>query len=107
MSLRLDIDESTAVAAIGVLTHMLSLDLLESEECVEVCELIFIESRPISHAAGHFAINYLFSSDFMDRARQKAVPAGTCKLVVAWHEWGLIPSPSLQARRNLVMVRSS
>lgn len=91
MSLRLDIDESAAVAAIGVLTYMLSLDLLEPEECVEVCELIFIESRPISHAAGHFAINYLFSSDFMDRARQKVVPAGTCKLGVTWdYENGIL-----------------
>lgn len=75
--MKLDVEEPTACAAIGVLTYMLSLDLLESEECVEVCELIFMESRAISHAAGQFAANYLFSSDFMDRARQKSVPAGT------------------------------
>ena len=75
--MRLDIDEHAAVTAINVLTHMLSLDLLDAEECVEVCELVFIESRAISHAAGFFAMNYLFSDDFMERARQKSVPSGT------------------------------
>lgn len=75
--MRLDVEEQAAVTGINVLTHMLTLDLLEAEECIEVCELIFIESRAISHAAGLFAVNYLFSSDFMDRARQKSVPAGT------------------------------
>lgn len=74
--MKLDADEPTAVAAINVLTYMLSLDLLEAEECVEVCELMFMESRAISHAAGQFAVSYLFSSDFMDRARQRPVPAG-------------------------------
>ena len=69
--MKLDVDEPTAVTAIIVLTHMLNLDLLEAEESVEVCELVFIESRAISHAAGQFAVNYLFSADFMDRARQK------------------------------------
>jgi hypothetical protein len=81
--MKLDADEPTAVAAINVLMHMLSLDLLEPEECVEVCELIFMESRAISHTAGQFAVNYLFSDDFMDRARQKPVPAGEEPLVCA------------------------
>jgi len=76
--MRLDVDETAAVTAISVLTSMLLLELLDSEECVEVCELIFLESRSISHAAGQFAVNYLFSSDFMERSRRKAVPAG-------WH----------------------
>ena len=74
--MKLDADEAAAVAAINVLTYMLTLDLLEPEESIEVCELTFIESRAISHAAGQFAVGYLFSSDFMDRARQKSVPAG-------------------------------
>lgn len=74
--MKLDTDEPTAVMALNVLLHMLSQDLLEAEECVEVCELIFIESRAISHAAGQFTVNYLFSTDFMDRARQKSVPTG-------------------------------
>ena len=76
LSMRLDVDELAAVTAINVLTHMLGLDLLDNEECMEVCELIFMEARAISHAAGQFAVNYLFSADFMDRAHQKPVPAG-------------------------------
>lgn len=78
MTMRLDVDEHAAVTAINVLTSMLTLDLLEGEECVEVCELIFLENRAISHAAGHFAVDYLFSSDFMERARRKSVPPGKC-----------------------------
>ncbi len=75
--MRLDIDETAAVTAISVLTSMLMLELLDAEESVEVCELIFLESRAISHAAGQFAVNYLFSADFMERSKRKAVPAGT------------------------------
>lgn len=74
--MRLDQDEQVAVVDINVLLHMLSLDLLEAEECVEVCELTFMESRAISHATGQFAASYLFSDDFMARARQKSVPRG-------------------------------
>lgn len=85
--MKLDVEESTAVMAIVVLTHMLNLDLLEAEECVEVCELTFIESRPISHAAGQFAVNYLFSADFMDRARQKPVPAGESRANCCLEVW--------------------
>ena len=74
--MRLDVDDHAAVTAINVLNHMLSLELLDAEECVEVCELVFMESRAISHAAGIFTANYLFSEDFMERAHQKPVPAG-------------------------------
>ena len=102
--MRLDVDEVTAVMGITVLTHMLSLDLLEAEECMEVCELIFMEARAISHAAGQFAVNYLFSADFMDRARQKPGSAGQASPQSA----GFDPICFFfQARRSLVRVRFS
>ena len=74
--MRLDVDEHAAVTAIQVLGHMHSLDLLDSEDSLEVCELLFLENRAISHAAGQFAVGYLFSDDFMTRAKQKKVLSG-------------------------------
>ena len=43
---------------------------------VQVCELMFVESRVVSHIAGDFATRYLFSDDFMTRAKQAKVPKG-------------------------------
>lgn len=77
LSMRLDIDDSAAVTAINVLSYMQSLDLLDTEECQEVCELVFLEHRGISHAAGQFAVGYLFSDDFMSKAKKRKVPKGT------------------------------
>ena len=42
----------------------------------QVCELMFVESRNVSHTAAEFATHYLFSDDFMTRARQAKVPKG-------------------------------
>ena len=48
----------------------------------QVCELMFVESRSVSHTAGEFATRYLFSDDFMTRAKQAEVPKGKqCHLV--------------------------
>ncbi len=76
MSMRLDIDDNVATSAIAVLGHMADLSILDGEECQEVCELIFIENKGIAHAAGQFAVNYLFSDDFMRKAKLKKVPKG-------------------------------
>ena len=70
--MRLDVDEHAAVTAISVLCHMQALDLLDAEESLEVCELVFLENRAISHTAGQFAV----SEDFMSRAKQREVPEG-------------------------------
>ena len=83
--MRLDVDEQTAVTALSVLTHLLALDLLDAEESVEVCELIFIESRAISHAAGQFAANFLLSTEYSDGA---GLSSGTYK---QWRKSSLIP----------------
>lgn len=74
--MRLDREDSVAVHALHVCGHLLSLDMLEPEDCVQVCELVFVENRAISHAAGEFAVRYLFSEDFMARAKQAKVPKG-------------------------------
>ena len=80
--MRLDVDEHAAVTAISVLCHMQALDLLDAEESLEVCELVFLENRAISHTAGQFAVDYLFSEDFMSRAKQREVPEGEEKRLV-------------------------
>lgn len=76
LSMRLDREDNVAVHAIHVCGHLLSLDMLEPEDCVQVCELVFVENRAVSHAAGAFAVRYLFSEDFMARAKQAKVPKG-------------------------------
>ncbi len=76
MSMRLDTDDNVATSAIAVLGHMADQSILDGEECQEVCELIFIENKGIAHAAGQFAVNYLFSDDFMRKAKLKKVPKG-------------------------------
>ena len=82
LSMRLDVDEHTAVTAVSVLCHMQALDLLDAEESLEVCELVFLENRAISHTAGQFAVDYLFSEDFMSRAKQREVPPGEMKSLI-------------------------
>ena len=81
--MRLDREDSVAVHALHVCGHLLSLDMLEPEDCVQVCELVFVENRAISHAAGEFAVHYLFSEDFMARAKQAKVPKGEDRESVA------------------------
>ena len=81
--MRLDREDNVAVHAIHVCGHLLSLDMLEPEDCVQVCELVFVENRAVSHAAGAFAVRYLFSEDFMARAKQAKVPKGE-SLTMCW-----------------------
>ncbi len=79
MSMRLDTDDSVAMCAVNVLGHMADRSILNAEECQEVCELMFIENKGIAHAAGQFAVNYLFNDDFMRKAKLKKIPKGiTC-----------------------------
>ncbi len=76
MSMRLDTDDNVATCSVSVLGHMADRSILDGEECQEVCELMFIENKGIAHAAGHFAVNYLFSDDFMRKAKLKKVSKG-------------------------------
>lgn len=107
LSMRLDREDSVAVHALHVCGHLLSLDMLEPEDCVQVCELVFVENRAISHAAGEFAVHYLFSEDFMARAKQAKVPKGEdmreCGLLLlSHHSWNVL----WKVARNRPTVRS-
>ena len=104
--MRLDREDSVAVHALHVCGHLLSLDMLEPEDCVQVCELVFVENRAISHAAGEFAVRYLFSEDFMARAKQAKVPKGESTRV-----YGLLLLPYYlpvlwKVAKNRLTVRS-
>lgn len=51
--MRLDKEDSVQVAAINLCGQLHTLDMLESEECLEVCELVFMDTkRTVSQAAG-------------------------------------------------------
>lgn len=50
--MRLDKEDNVVVAAISLCSYLLSMDMLEPEECVEICELVFMENRQIARAAG-------------------------------------------------------
>lgn len=65
-----------AVHGIRLCGCLLQLDILEAEDSLEICELVFLENKAISHAAGEFAVAYLFSEDFMAQAKQARVPKG-------------------------------
>ena len=86
VSLHLDKEDSVAVQAIKLCKHLLQRDVLEAEECLEVCELAFLENKAVSHAAGEFAVSYLFSDDFMARAKQAKVPRGESIGIKLEHE---------------------
>lgn len=76
--MRLDREDAVAVHAIQLCMHLLVLDMLEPDDCTEICELVFVENRAVSHAAGQFATRYLFSDEFMAKAKQSKVPKGGC-----------------------------
>lgn len=88
--MKLDKEDSVAIAAIGLSSHLLSLDMLDPEECVEICELVFMDNKHIARAAGiyniftmcimllsgKFAVKYLFSEEFMTKASRAKPPKG-------------------------------
>ena len=77
--MRLDKEETVAVNAITLCSHLFTLDMLEEEDCVEICELVFTDTRGVAHAAGSFAVQYLFSEDFMSKTHQSLVKRGKKK----------------------------
>lgn len=87
MAMRLDREDAVAVHAIQLCTHLLVLDMLEPDDCTEICELVFVENRAVSHAAGQFATRYLFSDEFMAKAKQAKVPKGGCGQKARWGLW--------------------
>ena len=80
--MRLDKEETVAVNAIALCSYFLTLDMLEEEDCVEICELVFMETR-VAHAAGNFAVQYLFSEDFMSKTHQSLAKRGRKKVTDA------------------------
>ncbi len=51
--MRLDKEDSVQVATINLCGHLLTLDMLEPEECIEMCELVFMDTKKtVSQAAG-------------------------------------------------------
>ena len=50
--MKLDKEDSIATVAISLCYHLFSLDLLEVEECVDVCQMVFMENRTLGRAAG-------------------------------------------------------
>ena len=76
LSMKLDVEPSVAVQAINLCSVLLQLDLLTSEECTDICELVFMENRGISHAAGQFLCQYLLSDEFIEKAKTMKVNPG-------------------------------
>lgn len=76
LSMKLDVEASVAVQAINLCSVLLQLDLLNSEECTDICELVFMENRGISHAAGQFLCQYLLSDEFIEKAKTMKVNPG-------------------------------
>lgn len=81
--MKLDKDENVAVNAISLCCHLLDVDVLEEEECVELCELIFFDTRSIAQAAGAFAAKYLFLDEFVKKAQQGKPAKGKKKPTVS------------------------
>jgi len=87
--MKLDVESSVAVHAINLCSVLLQLDLLSSEECTDICELVFMENRGISHAAGQFLCQCLLSDEFLEKAKTMKVNPGviylTCNNLKCWY----------------------
>ncbi len=56
MSMRLDKEDGVQVAAINLSGQLLGLDMLEPEECIEICEMVFLDNKKnVLQAAGLLA----------------------------------------------------
>ena len=56
--MRLDKEDSVQVAAINLCGRLLTLDMLEPEECIEICEMVFMDTKKtVSQAAGLWTQN--------------------------------------------------
>jgi len=74
--MKLDVDSSVAVQAINLCSILLQLDLLDGEEANDICELVFMENRAISHAAGQFLCQHLLSDEFLEKAKTMQINPG-------------------------------
>ena len=79
--MKLDVDSSVAVHAINLCSILLQLDLLDGEEANDICELVFMENRAISHAAGQFLCQHLLSDEFLEKAKTMQINPGICMCV--------------------------
>ena len=56
MSMRLDKEDAVQVAAINMSGQLLALDMLDPEECIEICEMVFLDNKKnVLQAAGWLA----------------------------------------------------
>lgn len=76
VSMKLDVESSVAVQAINLCSILLQLDLLDGEEANDICELVFMENRSISHAAGQFLCQHLLSDEFLEKAKTMQINPG-------------------------------
>jgi len=74
--MKLDVESSVAVQAINLCSILLQLDLLDGEEANDICELVFMENRSISHAAGQFLCQHLLSDEFLEKAKTMQINPG-------------------------------
>ena len=81
--MKLDVEAPVAVQAINLCSVLLQLELLNNEECVDICELVFMENRGISHAAGQFLCQHLLSDEFIEKAKTMKVNPGVLQLTTA------------------------
>lgn len=79
MIMRLDKDDNVSVSAVALCSHLLDLQVLEEEDCLEICELVFTDNRSLAQEAGAFTVKYLFSDAFMRKARQQKPICGRKK----------------------------
>lgn len=56
--MKLDKEEAVQIAVINLCSQLNMLDMLESEDCLEVCELVFGNRRSVCLAAGEPPIQH-------------------------------------------------
>ena len=59
-----------------VLTYVLRLELLETEEAEQVCLLVYAQNHTIARAAGEFLCMYYFTDELIEAAKKMTVPKG-------------------------------
>ena len=50
--MKTDKDDTISSTAISLCTLLFSLDMLDADDCVELCQLVHLENRVLARAAG-------------------------------------------------------
>ncbi|XP_011408151.1 PREDICTED: cohesin subunit SA-1 [Amphimedon queenslandica] len=69
VSMKTDKDDTIASTAISLCTLLFSLDMLDADDCVELCQLVHLENRVLGRAAGKFAVRYIFCDEIVTKTR--------------------------------------